>query len=265
MRARSPPCSKKSADSASLDGSWSGGRGRLGQWCVRVRGEMQASRIRYLGSCWDEKRFKGETLLLLFNSSMRNKNISYFDTILLTNRNELDKFDRWIKDDQTLNFYVKCNVFFFSFHVTFFAATIRIFICICFSRYNRYIMKNQYFYYYVIKRWKNIEWFICNKIQYTLHVRDVLHSNLLKKKKERNKTLMRVNLHDKFIDILLQILHVTLHFEYTSYTMLNWILKLVFSCKIRYPIIIHSKEEKYIKSYMNLKDFFLFFYTASFL
>lgn len=76
---------------------------------------------------------------------------------------------------------------------------------------------------------------------------------------------MRVNLHNKFIDILLQILHVTLHFEYTSYTMLNWILKLVFSRKIRYPIIIHSKEEKYIKSYMNLKDFFLFFYTASFL
>lgn len=68
---------------------------------------------------------------------------------------------------------------------------------------------------------------------------------------------MRVNLHDKFIDILLQILHVTLHFEYTSYTKLNWIFELVFSrIKIRYPIIIHSKEEKYIKSYMNLKDFF---------
>ena len=80
---------------------------------------MQASRIRYLGSCWDEKRFKGKTLLLFFNSSMRNKNISYFDTILLTNRNELDKFDRWIKDDQTLNFYVKCNVFFFLFTLHF--------------------------------------------------------------------------------------------------------------------------------------------------
>lgn len=45
---------------------------------------MQALRIRYegryLGSCWDEKRFKGEVLLLLFNS-MRNKNIFRYDLI----------------------------------------------------------------------------------------------------------------------------------------------------------------------------------------
>lgn len=61
---------------------------------MRVRGEMQASRIRYLGSCWDEKRFKGETLLLLFNSSMRNKNISYFDTILLTEMNLINLIDK---------------------------------------------------------------------------------------------------------------------------------------------------------------------------
>lgn len=179
MRARSPPCSKKSADSASLDESWSGGRGRLGQWCVRVRGEMQASRIRYLGSCWDEKRFKGKTLLLFFNSSMRNKNISYFDTILLTNRNEFDRFDRWIKSDQ--NFYAKCNVFFF--YVTFFAATIRIFVVFA-SPGNGYIMKNQYFYYYVIKRWKNIEWFICDKIQYTYYV---MYCIAIYLKKERKK------------------------------------------------------------------------------
>lgn len=45
---------------------------------------MQALRIRYegryLGSCWDEKRFKGEVLHLLFNS-MRNKNIFRYDLI----------------------------------------------------------------------------------------------------------------------------------------------------------------------------------------
>lgn len=64
----------------------------------------------------NEKRFKGETLLLLFNSSMRNKNISYFDTILLINRNELDRFDRWIKGDQTLNLYAKCNFFLFTLY-----------------------------------------------------------------------------------------------------------------------------------------------------
>ena len=165
MRARSPPCSKKSADSASLDGSWSGGRGRLGQWCVRVRGEMQASRIRYLGSCWDEKRFKGETLLLLFNSSMRNKNISYFDMILLTNRNEFDRFDRLkVMCDQTLNLYAKCNFFLFTLY---FSQQRYEYLYVFASPGNGYIMKNQYFYYYVIKRWKNIEWFICNKIQYT--------------------------------------------------------------------------------------------------
>lgn len=54
---------------------------------MRARG-MQALRIRYegryLGSCWDEKRFKGEDLFLLFNScgrefgaAMRNKNVIF--------------------------------------------------------------------------------------------------------------------------------------------------------------------------------------------
>ena len=134
----------------------------------------------------------------------------------------------------TLNFYANV-IFFFFLRYIFRSNDTNMFIFISLG--NGILWRINIF---IIKRWKMVYLWqdpIWSNTCYTYYVMHCIKIYLKKKKKKNKKKFETIKFtYNKFIDILLQILHVTLHFE--SYTMLNWIFELVFSrIKIRYPII----------------------------